>query len=95
MGQMGFFNIAKRYAGLNAKNDPLARIDERTEALAWIEEYSAPDERIFVWGWDPALYALSRRIPASRYVTSILVVNDIQTPNDLPPYDESALIESV
>ncbi len=28
MGQMGFFDIADRYAGLDAKNDPLARIDE-------------------------------------------------------------------
>ncbi len=28
MGQMGFFDIANRYAGLDAKNDPLARIDE-------------------------------------------------------------------
>ena len=27
MGQMGFFDIADRYAGLDAKNDPLARID--------------------------------------------------------------------
>ena len=28
MGQIGFFDIADRYAGLDAKNDPLARIDE-------------------------------------------------------------------
>ncbi len=28
MGQLGFFDIAQRYAGLDAKNDPLARIDE-------------------------------------------------------------------
>jgi IS5 family transposase len=27
MGQMGFFDVAKRYAGLDAKNDPLLRID--------------------------------------------------------------------
>ena len=27
MGQMGFFDIANRYAGLDGKNDPLARID--------------------------------------------------------------------
>ncbi len=27
MGQMGFFDIANRYAGLDAKNDPLAKID--------------------------------------------------------------------
>ncbi len=32
MGQMGFFDIANRYAGLDAKNDPLARIDE---AVPW------------------------------------------------------------
>jgi len=29
---MGFFDIANRYAGLDAKNDPLARIDE---AVPW------------------------------------------------------------
>ncbi len=28
MGQMGFFDISKRHAGLDANNDPLARIDE-------------------------------------------------------------------
>ncbi len=28
MGQMGFFDIAQRYAELDAKNDPLVRIDE-------------------------------------------------------------------
>ncbi len=27
MGQMGFFDIAQRYAGLDAKNDPLVKID--------------------------------------------------------------------
>ena len=27
MGQMGFFDVARRYAGLDAKNDPLVRID--------------------------------------------------------------------
>jgi transposase, IS5 family len=28
MGQLGFFDIANRYAGLDAKNDPLVKIDE-------------------------------------------------------------------
>ena len=28
MGQMGFFDVANRYAGLDAKNDPLVKIDE-------------------------------------------------------------------
>ena len=28
MGQMGFFDVANRYAGLNAKNDPLVKIND-------------------------------------------------------------------
>ena len=28
MGQIGFFDLSKRYAGLDAKNEPLAKIDE-------------------------------------------------------------------
>ncbi len=32
MGQMGFFDIADRYAALDAKNDPLVKIDE---VVAW------------------------------------------------------------
>ena len=27
MGQMGFFDVARRYAGLDAKKDPLVGID--------------------------------------------------------------------
>ena len=28
MGQMGFYDLANRYAGLDAKNEPLVKIDE-------------------------------------------------------------------
>ncbi len=50
MGQMVFFDIANRYAGLDAKNDPFARIDEVVpwEALRPRLETvwrSAPEER--------------------------------------------------
>ncbi len=34
MGEMSLFDIASRYAGLDAKNDPLARIDE---VVPWTE----------------------------------------------------------
>jgi hypothetical protein len=27
MGQMGFFDVSNRYAGLDAKNDPLLKIN--------------------------------------------------------------------
>jgi hypothetical protein len=63
MGQIGFFDVAKRYADLDAKNDPLSRIDEvvrwetfrpRLEA-AWRRP---PEERKSLAGrkpWDAVL----------------------------------------
>ena len=29
MGQMGFFDLSNRYTGLDAKNDPLAKIERK------------------------------------------------------------------
>ena len=72
MGQKGFFDIAQRYAGLDAKNDPLARIDEvvpwedfrpRLEA-AWrkpTEERKSPAGRK---PWD-AVVMFKAIVPAS------------------------------
>ncbi len=31
MGQMGFFDVSKRYAGLDAKSDPLVKLN----AIPW------------------------------------------------------------
>ncbi len=50
MSQMGFFDIANRYAGLDAKNDPLAKIDA---VVRW-EEFR------------PALEAVWRAAPEAR-----------------------------
>jgi hypothetical protein len=33
-----------------------------------LNELTAPHERIFVWGFEPAIYWLAKRTPASRYV---------------------------
>ena len=50
MSQMGFFDIANRYAGLDAKNDPLLKIDA---VVRW-EEFR------------PALELVWRTAPHSR-----------------------------
>ena len=47
MGQMGFFDIANRYAGLDAKNDPLMKIDE---VVPW-EDFRPRLEA--AWATDP------------------------------------------
>ena len=36
----------------------------------YIAETTRPDERIFVWGWFPAIYVLSDRAPSTRFVTA-------------------------
>jgi len=43
MSQMGFFDIANRYAGLDAKNDPLAKIDA---VVRW-EDFRPPLEAVW------------------------------------------------
>lgn len=43
-----------------------------------VQQLSEPDDRLFVWGWLPEIYAYSRRVPASSYVTCHDIVNDIQ-----------------
>lgn len=50
MGQMGFFDVANRYAGLDAKADPLAKVDE---AVPW-EQFR------------PRLEGIWRRSPAEK-----------------------------
>ena len=63
MGQMGFFDIANRYAGLDAKNDPLLKIDEvvpwedfrpRLEA-AWRKPALSEENRLSCRGADPSV----------------------------------------
>lgn len=40
------------------------------EAAALIDQITSPNERIFVWGTEPALYVISHRAPAVKYVVS-------------------------
>lgn len=47
-----------------------------------IQSSSAKTDRLFVWGTNPALYALSRRIPAGRFIVSFHI-------KDFHSYDET------
>jgi len=40
----------------------------RRRVAAWIERHTAPGDAIYVWGFEPVLYDLADRRPASRYV---------------------------
>lgn len=40
-------------------------------AAQWIQRRTKPDDRIFVWGFEPQIYVLAERRPASRYVYDV------------------------
>jgi hypothetical protein len=40
-------------------------------AAAWLEEHTPPDSALYVWGFEPVLYTMARRRPASRYVYNV------------------------
>lgn len=55
-------DLARREKVLDAKDESQQPLG-RTIAL-----YTAPEERIFVWGYFPELYLFSQRLPASRFL---------------------------
>ncbi|MGI8432211.1 MAG: ArnT family glycosyltransferase [Chthoniobacterales bacterium] len=48
----------------------LASRSASSQAGRYLREHSAPADRIFVWGQDPAIYLEARRRPASRYIAT-------------------------
>jgi hypothetical protein len=58
----GFFARARSFDTGSARNAPLRKVG------AWVAEHTQPGERMFVWGFEPLLYQLADRRPASRYI---------------------------
>jgi hypothetical protein len=42
-----------------------------TDAAAWIQQNTRPEDKIFVWGFEPTIYFQSEREPASRYIFNL------------------------
>lgn len=41
------------------------------DVAEWVTQNSRPDQPVFVWGFEPEIYDLARRKPASRYVYNV------------------------
>ena len=50
--------------------DQLGADNARANRLAaqWIEANTPPDSTLYIWGFEPVIYDLARRRPASRYI---------------------------
>ncbi len=40
-------------------------------AATWLAKHTPPDSALYVWGFEPTLYTMARRRPASRYVYNV------------------------
>jgi hypothetical protein len=58
----GFVERVRAVQDGHASNAPNRRV------AAWLAAHTAPDDAIYVWGFDPLIYDLARRRPASRFV---------------------------
>ncbi|MFB3879892.1 MAG: glycosyltransferase family 39 protein [Armatimonadota bacterium] len=50
------------------------------QVAAFVGERTAPDDTIFVWGFEPLIYSLSGRRPASRFIYTVPLVTDWSPP---------------
>jgi len=48
-------------------------VDARSNraVAAWLAENTPPGSRLFIWGFEPVIYTLSGRLPASRYIHDV------------------------
>ena len=67
----GFLGAACLYRG--ATDSWIKLSPDYRRASTYVRERTQPDDRLFVWGWFPALYVDADRIPASRFVYTHLL----------------------
>ncbi len=50
------------------------------EAAAWLRSTTRPDQRVFIWGFEPLVYFLAERRPASRFLENATIVSPASNP---------------
>lgn len=73
LGQMSEAAYARSFNGLVPQNETVAQV---------IVHNSSPDDTLFIWGTNPMLYALTKRVPANRFTVAFHI-------HDLGVYDET------
>lgn len=66
-----------------------------TEIAAEIRRVAGPEDRLFVWGWQPIIYASTRLEPATRFCTCRVIALDFTAAAELQGIHDFALAELV
>ena len=74
-------------APLEARKAAHPSPDPASWVSAWIQEQSTPEDRIFVWGFNPDIYYYADRRPASRFVYCTFQTGLIPWTNVAPEID--------
>ncbi len=74
------------------RSAPPLPVDPSVRVSAYIREHSAPDDRIFVWGYHPDIYLFADRRPASRFVYASFLSGLIPWTNTAPDKDTAYAI---
>jgi hypothetical protein len=74
---------------LAGRRRPAPPPDPALRSAAFIKARTAPDERIFVWGFNPDIYLYADRKPASRFVYGVFQTGLVPFTNLAPEKDTS------
>lgn len=74
-----YLNFYQFAVGLKTREEYFADFDSRApiiyQTATYLKNHTLPGERIFIWGNDPFIYALSERLPIGRYTVSYHIVD--------------------
>jgi len=82
-----YLNFYQFALGQKNKDDYFNYFGKETKYLYQVAQYlkrhTAPQEKIFLWGNQPSLYALAKRLPSTRYIVAYHII-------DFNAYQETA-----
>lgn len=73
-----YLNFYAYALGQKNKEEYFEYFDQAKEIYAlasYLKKHTLPEERIFIWGTVPSVYALSKRLPVGRYTTSYHIID--------------------
>lgn len=74
-----YLNFYQFVLGQKSRGQYIAHFGQNTQSIyqaaAYIKTHTTSDEKIFVWGTRPSIYALSQRLPIGRYAVTYHILD--------------------
>lgn len=74
-----YLNFCQFALGLKTKEEYFLDFDPQSldlyQTADYLQDRTLPDEKIFIWGTQPSIYSLARRLPVGRYTSSYHIID--------------------